>query len=50
MSGVVCTIKANAGDEGKLFGSIGTADIVESLAASGQEIEKRDLNMPEPSD
>jgi len=26
MSGVVCTIKANAGDEGKLFGSIGTAD------------------------
>ncbi|EEZ80154.1 MAG: 50S ribosomal protein L9 [Candidatus Thioglobus sp.] len=47
MSGVVCTIKANAGDEGKLFGSIGTADIVESLAASGHEIEKRDLNMPE---
>jgi len=47
MSGVVCTIKANAGDEGKLFGSIGTAEIVESLAASGHEIEKRDLNMPE---
>ncbi|MBT7412270.1 MAG: 50S ribosomal protein L9, partial [Candidatus Thioglobus sp.] len=47
MSGVVCTIKANAGDEGKLFGSIGTADIVESLAASGHEIEKRDVNMPE---
>ena len=47
MSGTVCTIKVNAGDEGKLFGSIGTADIVESLAASGHEIEKRDLNMPE---
>jgi len=47
MSGVVCTIKANAGDEGKLFGSIGTAEIVESLATSGHEIEKRDLNMPE---
>ncbi|SFV85064.1 LSU ribosomal protein L9p [hydrothermal vent metagenome] len=47
MSGVVCTIKANAGDEGKLFGSIGTADIVASLAASGHEIEKRDVNMPE---
>jgi len=47
MSGVVCTIKANAGDEGKLFGSIGTADIVESLATSGHEIEKRDVNMPE---
>jgi large subunit ribosomal protein L9 len=47
MSGVVCTIKANAGDEGKLFGSIGTAEIVESLATSGHEIEKRDVNMPE---
>jgi large subunit ribosomal protein L9 len=47
MSGVVCTIKANAGDEGKLFGSIGTADIVANLAASGHEIEKRDVNMPE---
>jgi large subunit ribosomal protein L9 len=47
MSGVVCTIKANAGDEGKLFGSIGTADIVANLAASGHEVEKRDVNMPE---
>ncbi|TEU19317.1 MAG: 50S ribosomal protein L9 [Gammaproteobacteria bacterium] len=47
MSGVVCTIKVNAGDEGKLFGSIGTADIVTSLAASGHEVEKRDINMPE---
>ncbi len=47
MSGVVCAITANAGDEGKLFGSIGTADIVANLAASGHEVEKRDINMPE---
>jgi len=47
MTGVVCTIKANAGDEGKLFGSIGTADIVASLTESGHEVEKRDINMPE---
>jgi large subunit ribosomal protein L9 len=47
MSGIVCTIKANAGDEGKLFGSIGTADIVANLAANGHEVEKRDINMPE---
>ncbi len=47
MSGVVCTITANAGDEGKLFGSIGTADIVANLSASGHEVEKRDINMPE---
>ena len=47
MSGVVCNITANAGDEGKLFGSIGTADIVANLATSGYEVEKRDINMPE---
>ena len=47
MTGVVCTIKANAGDEGKLFGSIGPADIVASLAESGHEVEKRDVHMPE---
>ncbi len=47
MSGVVCSITANASDEGKLFGSIGTADIVANLAASGHEVEKRDINMPE---
>lgn len=47
MSGSVCTITANASDEGKLFGSIGTADIVASLAEAGHEVEKRDINMPE---
>ncbi|HIG88953.1 50S ribosomal protein L9 [Candidatus Thioglobus sp.] len=47
ITGAVCTIKANAGDEGKLFGSIGPADIVESLANSGHEVEKRDINIPE---
>ncbi len=40
-------LKQTTGDEGKLFGSIGTADIVANLAASGHEIEKRDVNMPE---
>jgi len=29
------TITATAGDEGKLFGSIGTADIADALTASG---------------
>lgn len=47
MSGAVCTITANASDEGKLFGSIGTADIVTSLAEAGHAVEKRDINMPE---
>ncbi len=47
MAGTVCTIKANAGDEGKLFGSITTADIAQSLDTAGFEIEKRNINMPE---
>ncbi len=47
MNGTVCTITANAGDEGKLFGSINTADIKASLADAGFEVEKRNINMPE---
>lgn len=47
MIGTVCNIQANAGEEGKLFGSINTADIQTNLAASGFEIERRDINMPE---
>jgi len=47
MVGTVCTISANAGDEGKLFGSITTADISASLASAGFEVEKRNVNMPE---
>ena len=47
MTGTVCTIAANAGDEGKLFGSISTADISASLATAGFEVEKRNVNMPE---
>jgi large subunit ribosomal protein L9 len=37
----------NAGDEGKLFGSIGPADIAEGLTAAGVEVEKREVIMPE---
>ncbi|SMM97901.1 LSU ribosomal protein L9p [uncultured Candidatus Thioglobus sp.] len=47
IDGTVCTLKANASEEGKLFGSITTADIVASLTAVGHEVERRDINMPE---
>ncbi|CAC9458575.1 LSU ribosomal protein L9p [uncultured Gammaproteobacteria bacterium] len=47
MADVVCSLKANASEEGKLFGSIGTADIVASLAAAGHEVEKRNINLSE---
>jgi large subunit ribosomal protein L9 len=47
MVDTVCTITANAGIEGKLFGSITTADIAESLSSADFEVEKRNINMSE---
>ena len=44
------TFHANAGDEGKLFGSITSADIAERLKEQGLdfEIDKRDIELEEP--
>lgn len=39
------TISAKAGDEGKLFGSIGTRDIVNALHKAGVEVEKREIRL-----
>ncbi len=41
------TIQANAGEEGKLFGSIGVTDIVETIAAAGVIVERREVSLPE---
>ncbi|MHA7817586.1 MAG: 50S ribosomal protein L9 [Pseudohaliea sp.] len=43
----VVTITANAGDEGKLFGSIGTRDIADAVTAAGCEIDKAEVRLPE---
>ena len=40
-------IQANAGTEGKLFGSVGPVDIVEALAAIQVEVERAEVRMPE---
>ena len=39
-------IKAKAGAEGKLFGSIGTADIAEAAVQAGQPITRSEVRMP----
>jgi len=39
-------ILANAGIEGKLFGSIGAADIAEQLNAAGADIENKEVRLP----
>lgn len=41
------TIAAMAGDEGKLFGSVGTRDIAEAVCAAGVEIHKSEVRLPE---
>jgi large subunit ribosomal protein L9 len=41
------TIAANAGDEGKLFGSVGTREIEEAVNNAGGDISKSEINMPE---
>ena len=43
----VITIEANAGEEGKLFGSIGTRDIADAVTAAGVEINKSEVRLPE---
>lgn len=40
-------IKATAGDEGKLFGSVGTRDIAEAITAAGVELDKSEVRLPE---
>lgn len=41
------TIGAKTGEEGKLFGSITSRDIVKAINAAGIDVEKRDIRMPE---
>lgn len=41
------TIVANAGDEGKLFGSIGTRDIATAITEAGVEVAKSEVKLPE---
>ncbi len=44
---VSVTIGANAGDEGKLFGSIGTRDIADAITKAGVEVTKAEVKLPE---
>ena len=46
LNGKTFTIEANAGDEGKLFGSIGTRDIADLISATA-EVSKSEVRLPE---
>ncbi len=41
------TIAAPAGDEGKLFGSVGTRDIANAITEAGVEVTKAEVKLPE---
>ncbi len=42
------TIKAKAGEEGKLFGSITTMDIAEALKKEGIELDRKRIQLDQP--
>ncbi len=46
LDGMSVSIVRKAGDEGRLFGSVGTADIAEALTAAGQAVEKQEVRLP----
>jgi large subunit ribosomal protein L9 len=47
LEGMAITITAKAGEEGKLFGSVGTSDIAEAVVAAGVSIERHEVRLPE---
>jgi len=47
LEGKSVTINSKAGQEGKLFGSVGTVDIAEAMSASGIKLERKEVRMPQ---
>jgi len=47
LEGKSITITAKAGNEGKLFGSVGTVDIAEVLTQGGTKVERKEVRMPQ---
>ncbi|MCK6390829.1 MAG: 50S ribosomal protein L9 [Azonexus sp.] len=47
MNGTVVTVARKAGMDGRLFGSVGNADVAEALKAAGFEVDKSSVRMPE---
>ncbi|WP_420427081.1 50S ribosomal protein L9 [Algiphilus sp.] len=47
IDGATITIEARAADQGKLYGSVAPADIVDAAATQGIELEKSEIDMPD---
>ena len=48
LENVSLTFSARVGEEGKLFGSVTTADIAQQLEAQGIHVERRQIDLHEP--
>ncbi|MFZ5756923.1 MAG: 50S ribosomal protein L9 [Pseudomonadota bacterium] len=46
LNGLAVTLAAKAGDEGKLFGSVGTRDIADAIGRAGIEVQKSEVLLP----
>ncbi|ALM51593.1 50S ribosomal protein L9 [Halomonas huangheensis] len=47
LNDIELSLVAKAGDEGKLFGSIGPRDLAEAVSSAGIEVAKSEVRMPE---
>lgn len=47
LEGAAFTVTSKAGEEGRLFGSIGVRDIAEVVTAAGTEVERSEVMLPE---
>jgi len=47
LEGLAVTISCKAGDEGRLFGSVGTADIAKAVTEIGVELGKHEVRLSE---
>nr|WP_207168386.1 50S ribosomal protein L9 [Thiocystis violacea] len=47
LDGMTLTIARKAGDEGRLFGSVGTADIAQAAVDAGYELDKAEVRLPQ---
>jgi large subunit ribosomal protein L9 len=47
LEGMEITIAHQAGDEGKLFGSVGTVEIAKAITEAGTEVTKAEVRLPE---
>jgi large subunit ribosomal protein L9 len=46
LADMLITIAARAGDEGKLFGSIGTSDIADAITSAGVSVVRHEVRLP----